>query len=309
MPNFKSYQHLERFGTDETEHIELGECYVFPKIDGTNASVWMHDGKMCCGSRKRELSLESDNAGFMAWAINQVNIASYLSAHPAHRLFGEWLVPHSLTTYKTDAWRQFYVFDVVEDRRLEELSHDQDEKFRYLPYAEYKPLLEAHGINYIPPIAIITNSNYEQLVAQLQKNVFLIEDGKGVGEGIVLKRYGYKNKYGRSTWAKIVTSEFKEKHAKVMGAPQMPGAKMIEEEIVDKYVTEALVEKEFAKIKAEAGWNSKMIPRLLSTVYHALITEECWHFIKEYKNPKIDFGRVNYFTIAKIKAVKPELFS
>ena len=37
---FVKYQHIERFGTQETEGIENGTCYVFPKIDGTNASLW-----------------------------------------------------------------------------------------------------------------------------------------------------------------------------------------------------------------------------------------------------------------------------
>lgn len=30
---FEKYQHVERFGTTETEVIENGTCYVFPKID------------------------------------------------------------------------------------------------------------------------------------------------------------------------------------------------------------------------------------------------------------------------------------
>lgn len=42
--NFKEYMHLERFGTDEVEDIEFGECYIFYKIDGTNGSVWVDDG-------------------------------------------------------------------------------------------------------------------------------------------------------------------------------------------------------------------------------------------------------------------------
>ena len=45
---------------------------------------------------------------------------------------------------------------------------------------------------------------------------------------------------------KIVTSEFKEKHHKAMGAPTTE-LKMIEERIADKFVTIAFVEKEFAK--------------------------------------------------------------
>lgn len=34
---FKKYIHLEKYGTTETQGIELGTAYVFPKLDGTNA--------------------------------------------------------------------------------------------------------------------------------------------------------------------------------------------------------------------------------------------------------------------------------
>lgn len=61
---FKKYQHLERFGNDEVEGIELGKLYIFPKLDGTNAQVWLDDeGNIKAGSRNRELTLEKDNAG------------------------------------------------------------------------------------------------------------------------------------------------------------------------------------------------------------------------------------------------------
>ena len=37
---FREYQHVEHFGMPEVEFIEQGKCYISPKIDGTNASVW-----------------------------------------------------------------------------------------------------------------------------------------------------------------------------------------------------------------------------------------------------------------------------
>jgi hypothetical protein len=112
----------------------------------------------------------------------------------------------------------------------------------------------------------------------------------------------------RQTWAKIVTSEFKEKHHKEMGAP-LTENRLVEEDIVDKFVTEALVEKEFAKIANENnGWSSKMIPRLLSQVFHELICEEMWNILKAFKTPTINFKVLNNMTIAKIKKVKPEIF-
>jgi len=295
---FKKYQHLERFGTTEVEQIELGECYVFPKIDGTNASVWIHNGQIKAGSRNRELSLESDNAGFYDWVLKQQNIIDYLNDNPNHRLYGEWLVPHSLKSYRNDAWRKFYIFDVVDDLKDE----------NHLNYLFYKPLLEKYSIDYIPPISIIRNGNYEQFINHLMKNVFLIEDGKGYGEGIVIKNYEYKNKFNRQIWAKIVTSEFKEKHAKTMGASEINGKKLVEEEIANKFVTNALCEKTYAKIKNEKGFSSKNIPQLLNTIYYDLIVEESWNFIKEYKNPIINFKTLQFFVFAKVKSELPLLF-
>lgn len=305
---FKKYQHLVRFGTTEVQNIELGECFIFPKLDGTNASVWLSDGELQAGSRNRQLSIDRDNAGFLKWASAQENLLNYLKENPSHRLFGEWLVPHSLKTYREDAWRKFYIFDVVEDRHTTEIRHESDEKFKYLHYNEYKPLLEKHSLDYVPPIAIIKNTNYEQLVAQLKKNDFLIEDGKGCGEGIVLKNYDFKNTYGRTTWAKIVTSEFKERHAKVMGKSTTEGKKMVEEEIAEKYVTAAFCEKEYAKIENADGWSAKMIPRLMNTIFYEIVKEESWNFIKEHKNPTINFKTLKHFVFAKVKERMPHLF-
>jgi hypothetical protein len=188
----------------------------------------------------------------------------YLVENPTHRLFGEWLVPHSLKTYREESWNDFYVFDVSIDKSEGEMFHEGDSEIKYLQYNIYKPLLEAHGISYIPPLAIINKGTYEQFIYKLKQNTFLIQDGKGCGEGIVVKNYDYCNKYGRQTWAKIVTSEFKEIHSKVMGASEMKGKKMVEEEIANKYTTIALCEKVKAKIELDSGkFSNKQIPRLL----------------------------------------------
>lgn len=271
---FRKYQHVERFGSEETEGINNGLCYVFPKIDGTNAQLWM-DGGLCAGSRKRELSEDSDNAGFYVWAQKQENILSFFQSYPHLRLYGEWLVPHTLRTYNDDAWNKFYVFDVMDDDV-------------YLPYEEYKLILEKFDIEYIPLLTKIENPTYEELVALLDKNTYLVKEG--VGEGIVIKNYAYRNKFGHVKWAKIIKGDFANNSSEIL-----------EKEIVDRYVTESLVKKEKAKIENECGWNDKMMPRLLNTVYHCLIQEEGWNFIKKYKNPTIDFGKLNYYSNEKVK--------
>lgn len=299
--NFEKYQHVERFGTSEVRGIELGTCYVFPKIDRTNSSCWLDNKELKCGSRKRELTLEKDNGGFYNSMISNQNVIGYLHKHPTHRLYGEWLIPHSLKTYRDEAWRKFYVFDVCE--------YDED-SFRYLTYDEYKPLLEEFNIDYVPCLKIIKNGNFEDFIKCTTENTFLIKDGFGVGEGIVIKNYDYKNQWGRIVWAKIVTNEFKEKHIKKMGSPVLVKEKnLIEQDIIDKYVTESFVNKEYEKIKLENnGWSSKCIPILLSKIYYELINEEMWHIIKKFKSPKIDFKILNNLCIKKIKEIKSDLF-
>lgn len=306
---FIKYQHIERFGTTEVENIELGECYVFPKLDGTNASVWLEGGEVQCGSRKRHLNKDGkDNAGFMAWVKDQGNIKNYLLANPNHRLYGEWLVPHSLKTYRDNAWNRFYVFDVSVDKKEDEISHEYDSKVKYLHFKEYIEGLTAFGLDAIYPLAILNNGEYEKFIDLTKKNTFLIDEGKGFGEGIVLKNYGFKNKFGRNTWAKIITSEFKEKHIKEMGATEIKGKDLVEEKIVDKYVTKALCEKVYSKIDNESGFTSRKIPQLLNTVYYDLVKEDAWNFVKENNYPKIDFNRLKHFTFTEVKNKLPELF-
>jgi len=297
MP-FKKYMHIERYGNDEVQGIELGQCFIFPKIDGTNGSVWIEGGELQAGSRNRQLSTDNDNAGFCDWVENgDHRLKEFFEENPDLRLFGEWLVPHSLRIYRKDAWNRFYVFDVYDD--VNEY---------YLPYNSYQPILEKYKLDYIPPICVAENVAYDNLLHELKNNVFLIEEGKGYGEGIVVKNYNFKNRFGRTVWAKVVANEFKEQQAKAQ--PTNKKFKdYIEQKIVDDYVTDHLVNKTYAKIVNECeGWNSKYIPRLLSTVFYDLVNEELWNAIKKLKNPTIDFKRLQQLTIIKIKELKPELF-
>ena len=295
---FTKYMHLERIGTSEVEGIEDGLTYVFPKLDGTNGSLWLgEDGEINAGSRNRHLAVGSDNAGFLDWAIQQDHIKRYLTDNPNHVLYGEWLVPHSLKTYRDDAWRRFYVFDVL-DAATGALIH----------YENYKDGISQFGIDYLAPIAMIKNGSLEHYLKCLDKNVYLIKDGHGVGEGVVIKNYSWQNKFGRVTWAKLITNSFKEEHAKEMGAAKI-GGKITEERIIDDFVTQHLVDKVHAKIvNSEYGWQSKFIPRLLSEVWHDLVTEEMWEILKKHKNPRIDFSALQRFCNMKVKELRKDIF-
>jgi hypothetical protein len=295
---FEKYIHLERYGTDAVDEINVGKCYILPKLDGTNGRIqWDTEAEiMRYGSRNRDLALGDDNAGFALHVSQNNNLQNLCKTYKGYTFYGEWLVPHSLKTYREDAWRKFYIFDVVDPRG------------NFLHYDQYSVMLKNFNVEFIPCVATITNPSYEQLVTETEKNKYLLQENSGHGEGIVIKRYDFTNSFGHTVWAKLITNTFKDKHVAEMGGSVIVN-KMIEEEIANEFVTEHVVNKVLEKIRNEHGlFSAKNIPQLLNTVYHDLITEEMWEILKKHKNPRIDFRTLNTLTITRVKAILPELF-
>ena len=296
---FEKYQHVCRYGTVETEGILNGVCAITPKIDGTNASVWLNEnGEICCGSRNRELEIVKDNAGFMNYVMSNLGepIRRFLKDNPTLRLYGEWLVPHSIKDYKDDAWKKFYVFDVV--------NVDGE----YMTPHVYIPLLDKYSIDYIPVIAWIEKPTIDELKMFVANNKYLMQDGC-IGEGIVIKNYDYKNPYGRVTWAKIINDEFKngsKTKAKAMSLKDTD----VEQSIALRYCTDSLINKEYAKIMNEMPDIERriLIPRLIESVFHSIVSEDMYDICKQYKMPTVSFKALKNECIKRIKEVKVELF-
>jgi hypothetical protein len=301
---FKKYMHLERFGNEEVEGIELGRVFVFPKIDGTNASYWMCDPKRNdwqAGSRTRVLSESSDNAGFWNWcakADESIPLNNFITKYPHLRLYGEWLVPHTFKDYRPDAWRKFYIFDVY-----------NDETEQYISYETYKPLLDEFELTHIPPLAIVNNGDYTRFMNYLEQNKYLCPDDGSPGEGIVLKNYDFYNKFGRQCWAKIIRQEFKEAHYHAMGAPEVNEAKMNEERILDKALTDHLVDKTLNKITVQrGGWRSQYIPELFERLFYDIVKEELWDSLKDINHGTVNFKTLKAMMIMQVKQMRKELF-
>jgi len=291
MSVFKKNQHVEKIGHRETNGLLFGECYVFPKLDGTNASVWMMDENVQFGSRNRQLEEGKDNAGFMAWGLNQHKFVDLFAQYPNLRLYGEWLVPHTLKTYEDSAWRKFHVFDV------------KDSKDNYVPYDQYCGILELYGIDYIPPLAIINNPRIEDIEHYMNENKYLIKDGEGCGEGVVVKNYNFQSDNGKIRWAKFVRNNFRGEHAKQFGVPVRATTSETEAKIAEAFVTRTNVDKVIAKLTLNEEWTNKMIPRVLSTVHYDVIQEEMWTILKKFKNPTIDFGRFQGLVYQRTKTL------
>ena len=292
---FHKYQHIERLGTTEVDGILNGECYIFPKIDGTNGQVWLEDGQIKVGSRNREITLESDNAGCAKYIIENHIFDDVLHQYPDWHIFFEWLVPHTIKYYEDNAWRKPYVFDVA-------VYNAEEDYYKYLNYNHYSDILKQYdNIEIIPTLGILINPSANDIEYLLDSNTYLCKDNK-LGEGVVIKNYSFVNRFGRTTWAKVVRAEFKEKQHPTSKPKQTTEG--IEKDIIEKYITKSLVEKEQAKIINECGdWSSKYISRLLGIIWHTFIDEETFHFIKDFKNPIIDFKVLNRLCNEKIKEI------
>ncbi len=332
---FRKYDHLEREKHPDVSELGFGTVYVFPKLDGTNASVWAHPtddptavGPMYevqCGSRARVLSADADNAGFHKWVNGDspqaVALRTFVQQFPNLIVYGEWLVPHTLKTYEEDAWRRFYVFDVY--------THATG---RYLPYDGYADTLMMMGIDVIQPLAIIENPSENELIKlRDESNTFLVKNG--VGEGIILKNYTWTNKWGRQPWSKMVRETFDNS---TNPRPKVrDGGRRVEGEIVEAFCSTAFIEKTWAKVvnavasdtgvrlvldamaseEGEARWTDfvetnrhKIIPRFIGTVYWDFIEEETRGFVKKFKNPVVDFSKLQKLVTLAAKRVMKEIF-
>lgn len=211
---------------------------------------------------------------------------------------------HTIGYYRADAWNKLYAFDIL---NLEtNLFYNPDDRIKMLGEFE---------IEQISPIAkmsgpIISPEHIKILNSYVEKNKFLIDDPKLSGEGIVIKAFNadgkpYVNKYGRTTWAKIVRPEFKEKHVIEMGVCEKKLPSELEQKFSSEFVTPGRVEKIKQKICTEknTGWQSKYISELLGRVYYDVFTEELYRFVSKNKVKSLDFKVLQQYVYYNVKQI------
>ena len=114
---FRKYEKIHRLGKEETDGILTpGENVIITvqeKIDGANASIWQDEaGNLQRGSRNRALPEDESFNGFKEWVEdNHDKLQAVFAEYPNIRLYGEWLVRHSIA-YNSTAYQKFYLFDV-----------------------------------------------------------------------------------------------------------------------------------------------------------------------------------------------------
>lgn len=282
---FKEYRKIHRLGAEENDGILYGKCYIQEKIDGANTSIWIEDGEMKCASRTRVLT-EGFN-GFYDYIQSHEGVKKLLADHPTYRLYGEWLVRHTIA-YTETAYKQFYLFDI---------RPSDEEKTPYMDPAEVVEIAKKYGINHAELFAVIENPTVEQIQEYVGKTML-----GDKGEGVVIKNFGFLNKFGDPVYAKIVTQEFKEDNSLVFGGNNKHSETYWEQYVVNEYITLARVQKIMNKLQplVDKRLGMEHTARVIQTVYHDMITEEIWAIQK--KVPVLDFKHLS--RLATRKAAK-----
>lgn len=307
---YRKYMHIEKLGTSEVEGILNGTCYLTYKIDGTNACVWLkEDNTLGFGSRKRELSLEEDNGKFMetlcqldtneftgSKIANQLyqQLHHYLSKHPNYILYGEWLIPHTIKRYGQDAWKKLYLFDVYDVENDKYINYDiWTEEMKIYP-----------EINIIPLIAKLENPTEEEIQSYLDKTGdFLITEG--TGEGIVIKNYDYRNRWGHIKWAKVLTEDFRKSKGKLRHENKVEKDENPIEHAIINLMTVEHIQKEYHKLIEDKGgiWSSKYIFELLNRTFNEFFRDNWEIILKKFHQPTINFKVLKSYSDNYIKYV------
>lgn len=278
---FIIYPKILRLGHEDTDGILEGKCHIQEKIDGANTSVWIEDGIIKCASRNHPV--ESGFNGFVDYIENHEGVNRLLKEHPDYRLYGEWLVKHTVQ-YNETAYKKWYMFDI----HVGDAWYDT-------------AVVNAHAITYgidKPTLfATIDNPTMEDL------NGFMGRSDLGqIGEGIVIKNPLFINKFFNRQYAKLVSEKFKEDNAITFGGNNKHSECYFEMWVVNKFMTLERIRKIMNKIQPTIDEKLDMehTSKIINTAFHDMLTEEIWTIQKKCQS--IDFRKLGH--LAQKKAAK-----
>ncbi len=283
------YQHVERLGHDDVSGLLDGAVVVQEKLDGANFTVAKHPDKgLILASRNNVISVGGHPStgfnGAIEYVLDHPGITGLFDVHPDWVLRGEWLTRHTIN-YDATRMKKFYVFDV------------QDGEGKYIPISQYAAVMELREIPFLPVIAQYNNPTLD-LLQQLTQGPGLY--GAAQKEGVVVKRYDFVNKWGRTTWGKLVSADFREANKIHMGATKRDP---VELQFAAR-VTDEDVLKVIHKIRDTAGTTTiKDMPQVLGRVWNDAFTDRLWDFVRKERVAAFDFNQAKRLVDQKAREV------
>lgn len=281
----RKFEKIHRLGKDEVDGILEGTVHIEEKIDGANTSIWNSDGTIRFASRNQEITGGFNGfVEYIQYSIQGKSIQSLLKDYPYLILYGEWLVPHTIL-YEKDNYMRWYMYDVFNTNTDKYLTRPSVREL----IGTYQ-ILSPHEFGYF----------YNPIVNQLRDLV-----GKSIlgnkGEGIVIKRDDFINRWGDRCYAKLVAPEFLEDNAITFNSNSKASEAYNEMYVINKWMTSSRVSKITNKVQPqiEEKLDMKHIPRIINESYHDLISEEAWEIAK--LNKQIDFKKLRDLAFKKAK--------
>lgn len=266
--SFKKYPKIHRLGKEETEGILEGTVHIEEKIDGANVSIWFENGEICMASRSQKIT-EGFN-GFCDYVRNHPTLPVLFAKYPHLRLYGEWLVRHTIG-YNETAYKKFYLFDVTS--RTEATDADPEAREEFWSRMAVHQLAKDFDLLVPEYHGLFNNPTMEDIQPFVGKSSL-----GDKGEGVVLKNPLFRDKFGNHNYAKIVTEAFKEDNGIVFGGNNKHSDTYWEVYVVNKYMTLGRIEKIMHKIQPmiDEKLDMQHCPRIAGTAYHDMLTEEIW---------------------------------
>lgn len=257
----KKYPKILRLGhVDTTDILEDKDDIICiqEKVDGANNRVYIGEDKLTFGSRNQIIGSNVDEMPQMfrraaEYVIKCVSDSGNMHKYTGLTLIGECMVKHSIN-YNWDATPAFIGYDV------------RNEDGEYLDAMEAKQIFESLGLPFIPIVYYGKISECDDVTFVPQSQYY-----NGEAEGVVIKNTS------KQMFAKIVTDTFKEVHRKEMGASGRQSSINDNEKFINKYCTDARIEKNIFKLRDEqdVAIDMPMMMQLPTMVYQDII-EENW---------------------------------
>ena len=287
---FRKYEKIHRLGKEEVDGILEGIVQIEEKIDGANVSIWLDGLDMRLASRNQEIT--NGFNGFVDYVFGSPQgdgIHKLLCEYPDYRLYGEWLVPHTIN-YNKEAYEHFYLFDI-----WDEVAKG------YLDPAFVRYQAVSFGIEKPWHIATLENPTVEQIKEYVGKSAIGPR-----GEGVVIKNPTFTNRWGDKCHAKLVTNKFAEDNGLLFNTNNRAADNYNEMYIVNKWLQRPRVDKICNKIQSgiDEPLDLKHIPRITNTIFYDMITEEAWEIAK--LNKTIDYKVLRNLAMKKAKLLYME---
>lgn len=287
----KKFMDVVRLGHKSTQDVlnEGDYIVVMEKLDGANASFCLSEDRKSVLAFSRNTRLDESNnlRGFYQWVQDNINPDDLI---PGWVYFGEWLVRHKLD-YGMNGGQEFYLFDVF---------NTADNNYMHIgTVATASTFLK---VQMVPIFYAGKYKGYDHLARFIGKSALGEQ-----GEGIVVKRYDYKDSFGNQVYVKLVSEKFSEMQPQKLprdpNRPERPEAAFIK-----TYMTHARVEKLLLKLVDEGVLDEQFgiedmgtILRNLGTrVYDDILKEETPPDVFEEKDGRKAVGKYLPLTVKQI---------